>query len=1192
MSPWRRRGGSSAGGGSAGGEAAADANASPPPAPAAAPDDLDALLQHQSSPLRRPLLNQGGGSSSDAAPAARTACAAFRTLLALCGDAAPAGTPALAGPARLGAARSLVCDALSDPGLRDEIFMQAVKQTRGNPSPASTARAWEVLAALASATPPGPDFAVLVAEYVHASASVPAVGGGGEDGANPDVERSAAFGLGAPTTRALARRAWAALKRSTRAGPRARLPSLADIAAALDGTPLRTTVAFLGGATAQIAYQPSASVLDAVEAAAAAVGLAHHTTFTLFTVGRAGAGGAVLREVGGGAPDGIVHTPLPDDAYLADGLAGLGGEGQGEGPPSSHQHPQNPPPAPALLFKKRLFRDTDASAAASDPVFVSLAYTQSRHDYLAGLYPVARGDAAALAAWQVVAESAGRGQPDPTPLASGDAGADAVTLAACIPPALLATRPMQEWLDDVRPRAAAAAAAAGVGAAGADPSILAAAATAARRTFMSRIRDLPYGNALFFPITFSPADQAPGGGGGGGASTSHPLVASFPPQMLLGVNRRGLHLFQASAPRGYLHSVPLRDVAQFGSTGSAVFFKLRLAGGGGRGGHEEEGGEAQQAAPPFSDGSGPLHTLQFGTPGGEDVCLALQAHIDDIIRRRAVAAAAGAARAEEERDLRARRQAAAGPAAAPVVEAVTAAAAAAPASTSSSLLTTTRLAALAAERDAAVARAEAAEAALAASGRVAPATTPSSKDEEDAAAASRARIATLEGALAAETVARKRAVNAAAAAAGRVRVVARVRPPLGGPGGTAPAPGAPPPPPCCLAFPDALTLAHGPVRGGGNGSTPHQTKAFDFDGVLPPSATQADVWAAVDGDAMVRAALDGDNVCLLAYGQTGAGKTHSVWGEPATGAPGLAPRAAAALFTALGKSTASGGRLAATVTASVLELYCDDLRDLLAEKSTSPSRGRATPGAAPSSGGGLEVKRDPATGAVSVPGATSARVTCAPALEALLASAVARRATAPTAMNAASSRSHLIMTIALEVVDGATGRAAAGKLTFVDLAGSERIKRSGSEAGPALAEATSVNKSLSALGDVAAALAEGAPHIPYRNSRLTMLLADCLGGSARAALLLAASPDPADLSETARALEYGARVRTITNAPARAAWSAEAARLRREVEVWKGRYASAVGDGAAAGVGLEEVANVKGGGPPPAIGTAPQLRGA
>jgi len=126
---------------------------------------------------------------------------------------------------------------------------------------------------------------------------------------------------------------------------------------------------------------------------------------------------------------------------------------------------------------------------------------------------------------------------------------------------------------------------------------------------------------------------------------------------------------------------------------------------------------------------------------------------------------------------------------------------------------------------------------------------------------------------------------------------------------------------------------------------------------------------------MVRAALDGENVCLLAYGQTGAGKTHSVWGEPATGAPGLAPRAAAALFTALGKSTASGGRLAATVTASVLELYCDDLRDLLAEKSTSPSRGRATPGAAPSSGGGNDGRAAAAVLAADVAAREAAFVT-------------------------------------------------------------------------------------------------------------------------------------------------------------------------------------------------------------------------
>ena len=1244
-SPWRlgRRGTGGGGASEEGGKGDRPAGTIPAaaaPSSSSAPD-LDTLLLHQSSPIRRPLLNRGGGSSSDPAPAARAACAAFRTLLALCGDAAPAGTPPLAGPARLEAAHGLVTAALADPGLRDETYMQALKQTRGNPSRGSAARAWGVLAALASAVPPGPDFAVLVAEYVHAAAS--AKQGEGE----VEEEQQGVHGERSPLppTRALARRAWAALKRSTRAGPRAHPPSLADIAAALDGTPLTTSVTFLDGGAADIAFEPSASVLDAVEAAAAAVGLAHHTTFTLFAV-RPSPPGAEPREVGGGAPEGEVHVPLVDAAYLADALADAAAAAG-----AHHHHPSSAPPR--LLFKKRLFREGDAAAAAADPVFVSLAYTQARADYLAGLYPVARGDAAQLGAWQAVAAEAeaaaaaavarargGRATPHRgPPLDGGDAGADAAALRACVPPALWSMYEPAEWLADTRPRAAAAAAKAAEEAekeeaAMADEeeredapspsssSIPPPVATAARRAFLRLIRALPYGDALFFPITFNAADHAAPGGGSDGsppASAStlspSPLASLFPSRMLLGVNRRGLHFFRRHAPRQYLHSVPLRDVAQFGATAAAAFFKLRLAGGGGGEGEEGGGGGAAAAAP-----SGPLHLLQFGTAAGEDVCLALQTHIDDVVRRRAAAAAAQAAEAAAAAVASRAAQAAAA-AAGPALEEVRPGPAGNSRRSSSSSATppprspaaARRLAALEAERDAALARAAAAEAALAGGGHAGPApshrsphppsSSPSSSDipalraAVDAAAAeaasARARIAALEAALAAETVARKRAVNAAAAAAGRVRVIARVRPSLG-PGGAALGPGAPPPPPCALSFPDALTLAHGPLKGsgGGSGSSAKGTplapvKSFDFDAVLPPSASQADVWAAVDGDAMVRAALDGDNVCLLAYGQTGAGKTHSVWGEPGDARrAGLAPRAGAALFAALGAAAGSGGKVRAAVSATVLELYCDDLHDLLAGGGgggASPvargGRGGCGAAASSTSSPSLEIKRDPGTGAVSVPGAVAAPVPSATALEALLSSAVARRATAPTALNAASSRSHLVMSLSLDVTDGTTGRCTAGKLTFVDLAGSERIKRSGSEAGQALAEATAVNRSLSALGDVAAALAEGASHIPYRNSKLTMLLADCLGGSARAALLLAASPDPSDLPETGRALEYGSRVRTITNAPARAAWSAEAARLRREVEAWKARYAAVVGAGA--GVGLAAVEDVRGGGPPP-----------
>lgn len=194
-------------------------------------------------------------------------------------------------------------------------------------------------------------------------------------------------------------------------------------------------------------------------------------------------------------------------------------------------------------------------------------------------------------------------------------------------------------------------------------------------------------------------------------------------------------------------------------------------------------------------------------------------------------------------------------------------------------------------------------------------------------------------------------------------------------------------------------------------------------------------------------------------------------------------------------------------------------------------------------------------------------------------------------MNAASSRSHLVVTVHVSTLNRQTGQACRGKLAFVDLAGSERLKKSGSE-GQALKEAAAINGSLSALGDVISALtsssssssdpknaassssssSEGGSshnpsqqqqHVPYRNSKLTMLMADCLGGCAKALMVVAVAPTAADLGETAAALGWAARARGVVNSKGGAAAAAarttrdcvcpEIARLRRLVETWQAR---------------------------------------
>jgi hypothetical protein len=152
-----------------------------------------------------------------------------------------------------------------------------------------------------------------------------------------------------------------------------------------------------------------------------------------------------------------------------------------------------------------------------------------------------------------------------------------------------------------------------------------------------------------------------------------------------------------------------------------------------------------------------------------------------------------------------------------------------------------------------------------------------------------------------------------------------------------------------------------------------------------------------------------------------------------------------------------------------------------------------------------------------------------------------------TKMNAESSRSHSIFAIMIESYDTATKRTVSGKLSLVDLAGSERADKTGATADR-LREAMSINKSLSALGDVISALSEGEKFIPYRNNKLTQLMQDSLGGNAKTLMFVNFSPADYNCDETVTSLNYASRVKKIVNSASKAAESAEVARLKSIIE--------------------------------------------
>ncbi|KAG8456883.1 hypothetical protein KFE25_005033 [Diacronema lutheri] len=305
---------------------------------------------------------------------------------------------------------------------------------------------------------------------------------------------------------------------------------------------------------------------------------------------------------------------------------------------------------------------------------------------------------------------------------------------------------------------------------------------------------------------------------------------------------------------------------------------------------------------------------------------------------------------------------------------------------------------------------------------------------------------------------------------------------------------------------------------------------FKCDGVFAPDAAQDAVFEEV-GQPVLDATLEGYNGCVLAYGQTGSGKTHTLLnpGESVSDS-GLVPRIAAALFFRIGQDLAH----VLTVRVSFLQIYNEQIDDLLKPAGASVN---------------LRLRTAP-SGAIDVEGATSVRVSSPAALMQLFNQGRKNLVYAETRMNKSSSRSHAVFQLAIEkrarvLGGGGTGGGGGGdggadggvdtqllsaKLTLVDLAGSERVKRSGADAdlsGVRFREAVNINTSLLGLGSVMKALGERAKFVPYKDSKLTQLLTDSLGGNCRTALVVCVSPAAADHSETAGALEFGARAMKV-----------------------------------------------------------------
>ncbi|XP_042836595.1 kinesin-like protein KIF3B isoform X3 [Panthera tigris] len=290
-------------------------------------------------------------------------------------------------------------------------------------------------------------------------------------------------------------------------------------------------------------------------------------------------------------------------------------------------------------------------------------------------------------------------------------------------------------------------------------------------------------------------------------------------------------------------------------------------------------------------------------------------------------------------------------------------------------------------------------------------------------------------------------------------------------------------------------------------------KTFTFDAVYDWNAKQFELYDETFRP-LVDSVLQGFNGTIFAYGQTGTGKTYTM--EGVRGDPekrGVIPNSFDHIFTHISRSQ----NQQYLVRASYLEIYQEEIRDLLSKDQTKR----------------LELKERPDTG-VYVKDLSSFVTKSVKEIEHVMNVGNQNRSVGATNMNEHSSRSHAIFVITIECsevgLDG-ENHIRVGKLNLVDLAGSERQAKTGAQ-GERLKEATKINLSLSALGNVISALVDGkSTHIPYRDSKLTRLLQDSLGGNAKTVMVANVGPASYNVEETLTTLRYANRAKNIKNKP-------------------------------------------------------------
>ncbi|XP_003282027.2 kinesin-like protein KIF22 isoform X2 [Nomascus leucogenys] len=330
----------------------------------------------------------------------------------------------------------------------------------------------------------------------------------------------------------------------------------------------------------------------------------------------------------------------------------------------------------------------------------------------------------------------------------------------------------------------------------------------------------------------------------------------------------------------------------------------------------------------------------------------------------------------------------------------------------------------------------------------------------------------------------------------RVRVAVRLRPFVDGTAGASDSP--------CVRGMDSCSLEIA------NWRNHQETLKYQFDAFYGERSTQQDIYAG-SVQPILRHLLEGQNASVLAYGPTGAGKTHTMLGSPEQ--PGVIPRALMDLLQLTREEGAEGRPWALSVTMSYLEIYQEKVLDLLEPAS-----------------GDLVIRED-CRGNILIPGLTQKPITSFADFERHFLPASRNRTVGATRLNQRSSRSHAVLLVKVDQQERlAPFRQREGKLYLIDLAGSEDNRRTGNK-GLRLKESGAINTSLFVLGKVVDALNQGLPRVPYRDSKLTRLLQDSLGGSAHSILIANIAPERHFYLDTVSALNFAARSKEVINRP-------------------------------------------------------------